>query len=188
MVANIFHQHGVWIGDYKKGYGINGYADYENESIKQTLRLINHHYCKENKKVFGQSYPSIRRYRDMLKITVEDLNPREPWAFKCSVDYYELFLQFNPKIILVKRDIDQIIKSTIAKGGGRKKTEATTIVKRRMRLMKDVEKAYGAKWIDSDQLIKGDYSTLQEALSYCGIEFNQEATDSVINPGLWHKR
>ena len=124
----------------------------------------------------------------MLKITVEDLNPREPWAFKCSVDYYELFLQFNPKIILVKRDIDQIIKSTIAKAGGRKKTEATTIVKRRMRLMKDVEREHGAKWIDSDQLIKGDYSTLQEALSYCGIEFNQEATELVINPGLWHKR
>ena len=188
LVTKIFHDHGVWLGDFNQKPNGFGYIHFENEALRNCLKTINREYWQGKEKIFGDPITATKRHRLMVKGMVESINPKEPWAYKVSSDYYKLFLQFEPQIILVKRDEEQAILSACQKGGGRKKTEARKIYQKRMKTMKSVEREYGAKWVDTDELIAGNYMSVKEALEYCDLKYDEQLVDQCIDKKLWHKR
>lgn len=188
LITKIFHEHGCWIGQIKLNPNSHNYMHYENEPLRNTLMDINTRFWKGKEKVYGGLNVDGQIYRQKIKSMIEFLEPKNPWVFKCLVDYARLFYQFEPKIVLIKRDEEQCILSTIDNGRKLSKTETRAIYRKRMSSMRKVEKEHGAVWVDVDEVMAGDYTSLKEALEYCGIEFNQEITEQAINPSLWHKR
>ena len=188
LITKIVHEHGCWIGQIKEKPNTHDYTHYENEPLSNILKEINILFWKGKEKIYGGLDMDGKIYRQKLKTMIDHLKPLDPWVFKCSVDYARLFYQFDPKIILIKRDEEQCILSTIEKGRRRAKTEAREIYRKRMSSMKKVEKERGAVWIDVDEVMAGEYASLKEAIEYCGLEFNQETTEKAIDPSKWHKR
>lgn len=41
-------------------------------------------------------------------------------------------------------------------------------------------------WVDTDEIISGDYSSLENAFDYCGIPLNVGIAEEQIDRKLWH--
>lgn len=188
LIAKIFVNHGVWVGEFLDNARLWGYKHYENNAIKQSVKQIGKRYYTEGGNTIGEPIKTGRLDRERIRVVVEGLEPKEPWLFKVGSEYAPLFLQFEPKIVMVKRDEDQAIKAIIERGSSRSKTEARKILRRRIAYMKTLEKDYGAKWVYPDELLAGDYTSIKQALEYSGIEYDEDKVTQSIDKTLWHTR
>lgn len=179
LVAKIFHNHGVWFGDVPTKVNQWGYLHFENDAIKNVCREIGRNFYRKGGSI-GDPVLVGKLDRQKVANKIEDLSPKDPWGFKVGSEYYHLFEQFNPKIILVKREESGAVDSNAQKSNGTKK-EAREIYRRRMRQMKKIEKETDAHWVDTDDILSGDYTTIESAMDYCGLVYDENLTKRAIN-------
>ena len=46
--------------------------------------------------------------------------------------------------------------------------------------MKQLQEQHGGVFVDTDEIIEGDFTTIQAAIEYCGLEFDEKATKGAI--------
>lgn len=184
LVAKIFAMHGVYAGPIVSNKF--GYTEYENTDIKQISKSQWLKYNRNRDKVFGAAMIPKKHHLEYVRNGVEPLiQGKGKWMFKTMVELYTLFLQFNPNIILIKRNEESTLDSICEKHPKDDREYIREIYLSRMRLMASIENECGAKWVDTDKLMLGNYDEIKEAVEYCGLEYDASKVREAIDPELW---
>lgn len=186
MTAGLFAAHGVWVGTSRGGNENNPKGFFEHTHIKQLL-----------KKRFGWDLMALSKnppqpidgfYGDITTILEKDGWNGEQWLCKHSALYWRAWSDFKPKFILVRRDIEQTVRSNISVGlhrGEWTPKQLTEIMQAHHREMDILSEYHDGKNVYTDELIKGDYSSLESAMAYCGIVMKEEIVKDFIEPKYW---
>lgn len=180
MTASIFHAHGVWSGPTKEADEYNPHGYYESIPFLKEV----HAYTKY------ATYPDINNYNIGWRKKVRSIMhkygyPGGPWFMKHSARHFALWNDFKPKFVCIIRKEESIRQSW-------KKINKARNTK--ISIRKDLEAmAYLRKNVDhtcvfTDDVVRGDYSSLRQAFEYCGLEFNPEIAKEKIDPSIWHHR
>lgn len=177
MIAGIFKAHGVFTG---KCLGITPKIPtgaVENIGMKDILKA---------------DYPSgihtVKDFKPGFRGKIESLMKKEgyesgQWMAKHAAVYWKVWQEFSPKYICVKRDFDSVITSNTMSGmAGMYGDELEEVYNLNMKQM-DLS---GGPVVYSDEVVKGDFSSLENAFEYCGIAFDKDKAKSVIKPEHWH--
>lgn len=182
MVAGLFHLHGVWVGTSRGGNEKNPKGFFENKYLKKLfaktwgLDLLS---LSHNPPSF---VPGLRE--KVEKIIQKDGYKGGPWLYKHSALYWRAWGEFDPKFILVRRDLEKTIQSNIDI-----KLHHGAWSPQQLRQIMQAHHAEmdlcGGVDVYTDDLIKGDYRSLEKALSFCGIEMNENIVNDFIEPRYW---
>lgn len=172
MVAGLFHSHGIWAGLCRQGNEFNEKGFFENIDIKKVLL-----------KYHGR-ITAPKEYDPRFTDEVKPLLPDIPYLIKHSAVYWVAWREFTPKWVFVRRNVDSCLKS--CKKVGFLGKEPLKQIERHHEAMDYVKKLHGGENIYSDELIAGDYSSLERAFNYCGIKIDLEIVKGFIDPRLWH--
>ena len=152
-----------------------GQANGEHKGIENWIRQ---RYTKDHQNPCPLPYlPGFREYLDSLKLDL----------WKGDVMYFPLFE--NEKAVFIKRDVDSVVKSLMAKNNRAAKQDpekVKNLIQTRYNYMDQIQSVYGGATVYTDELIEGDYSSLEMAFEYCGLPFNPEIARSEIDPKRWH--
>lgn len=191
MVAQVFWRHGCWVdrGSIEHSNAF-GYTSYENQHIKEVARRQWMDYHTERRKVFGIAMEPAERHVKALAAAVRSQVKGDPWMYKTAVEMSPLFLQFRPRIVLVRRNEDAAVASMAAKQAERgiepDVADIRAIHRRRMALMARIEREHGAAWVDTDEMIAGDYGAIRSAVNYCGLKYDERLVEQSIDAGKWN--
>jgi hypothetical protein len=107
-----------------------------------------------------------------------------PWLFKHGATFHKVWNEFSPKWIKVKRDPEAIYKSYRHSGMLRRADDAQLkeIISYHHKILDDLP----GITINSDSVVGGNYSDLEEAFDYCGLGFDSKIADKFINKEYWH--
>lgn len=190
LVAQILWRHGCWLPEDDTGkVNQHGYTSYENQAIKEVARRQWFDYHATRTKQFGVMMQPNARHCEAVAAVVRATVPYGTWLHKTAVEFYPLFIQFDPRIVLIRRNEDTAVESMAAKQ--RKSVqradpdEIRAIHRRRMALMAGLEQEHGAVWVDTDALIAGEYDDIRAAVEYCGLVYDQGQVDRSIDRGKW---
>jgi hypothetical protein len=180
MVSNIFIHHDVWWGNtiakqnWREGGKNKSYVSYENQNIKALLKKYK---TKHWKKVhMTPVFPVDGFSRDLAKIVPSD----ETWMMKTGVEYFNAFKELNPYNIFIKRSPEGVAKSLSTKRADASWEDAYEAAVWRFQYMDELQEKYGGVSVDTDNIVKGDFSEMQKAIEYCDLEWNEEAAKEAI--------
>jgi len=173
MTAGLFAKHGVWVGPYEPGNDRNAKGYFESRPFKKALidncgKLV----------VAGKMAPQVEGWREIAEhILRQNGYTGGPWMVKHSAMYYPVWHEFRPKFVCVRRS-----------DSGVKASEKATGMTADIEAHKAALDASGGVDVFTDELVSGDYSSLERAFSHCGVEFDPAIADDFIDPSLWHYR
>lgn len=167
MIAGIFAAHGL---KYGVGGETRGYKSFENQRLKYFLKDMGYKAGYE----FPGWVPDLGGTAELVKELNIDL-------FKVGVEYWRPLEALGATPVKIKRKIENVARSVTDKNG-HDYDEAVWWVKKRYEMLDSIP----GPTVLTDDVIKGDYSTLKEAFDWCDIEFNEDHANKVIDPEMWH--
>jgi hypothetical protein len=179
LVTGIFGAHGLYVGPVEKKNPF-GYCTNEHLTIREAVNNISRADPKTRMKSFHHS-AGKRHARDIF---LRDMPRDKRWVYKSGVTHFPLFdgLFDDMKHIFVLRNRQSVIESNLAKGHGNR--ESTEYI---VNSLSDYTEELGRTYpiVHTDEVIAGNYSTLEWAFNYCDIEFQPEIADKLIDPNKW---
>lgn len=178
MTTKIIAEHGFWLGTLKAHDSGYGYFDFENQDVVWKMRQL---WPGIQRVGYQHSFDAIQEFKAYLEETVP---PDTPWVYKSGVPYYPIWKQVRCRKVLVRRNFDSVAESHSAKTP----TSWAEITKRLRcyyRMMDEIE-GDGVPVISTDEVIKGDYTSLAKALKRVGVDFDPAIADRVIDRTKWH--
>ena len=178
MIAKIFKAHGFHLGD-DRFVNPYGYRTYENIDIRRAINRISTVYSGLDKRL--NSGFSSKHVQDIFRINMR----RSPWCIKVGPQYFRVLTDAFPGIncVLVLRDTESIIKSQQAKRGG---NDVMEYVEMYVDGINDLHQEHGFPIIQSDEVIAGEYASIEAAMDYCGVSFDPDTAENCIDRGIWH--
>ena len=174
MVSAIFIAHGVWWGDTHKK--ISGYETNENQNIKV---LLQKYKAKHWKKI--HLTPVSPKWNKQFNKDLEKIVPaNKQWMSKTGVEYFPAFVDLNPYNIFIYRRPEDVAKSLNDKRVDVQYRDALHAAKWRFKYMKQLQEQHGGVFVNTDEVIKGDFTSIRDAIEYCGLMFDEEATRGAI--------
>jgi hypothetical protein len=168
LTAGIFRDHGVWFGHYR---------DYPE--FAPTGACENHRMKKELKSRYGMCAVSgiLAEKKPGWKEFIESLHRGEnysggPHGYKHSAMFYPVWHEFKPRFICCRRSKDAVLSSG----------ERTGMVS--VRTWEEHQSAMdesGGFNVHGEEFFKGNWSELEKAFEYCGLEFNQKIAENLLN-------
>lgn len=178
MVANIFREHGLWLGQTRPGDEFNPLGYFENNPIKERMKEIHG---------FNVSGPMPKTHPGWKEI-VRDIMKSQGyegglWGLKTGVHFWDVWGEFDPTVIKVMRDRDSIVRSYRKYGGVFPEHGAGFIDKglARLRLLSGIE-------VDTDALISGRRDQIEQSVNAVGLKYNDQVVDQIVNPRFWNDR
>ena len=176
MISGIFVLHGAWVGSVNPPDPRNPTGYFSNLFIKHLL-------VGE----YGHGTDFILDKRDMKERIeagiVYDGYKGGPWLFKTAITYYDVFHQFTPTYIIVRRDKKEIVASN--KRNNMAALKNMTLEQAVDQYEDLCEKAKGVH-VWTKNIIKGNYEEIEEAITTAGLTFKPELVDRFVNKDLWH--
>lgn len=177
MVAGAFAKHGVWTGTCRPPNEHNPRGYFESLPIERLIgRMCGHRVNR------GDPAPEVDGWREQVETAIRrDGYDGGPWLWKGSALYAPLWHEFTPTWVIVRRDTDAVRASGRASGrygASPKSVQAHRIVTDALRLR-------GASVVDAAAVVRGDYLTLETALSAAGLTPDRAILDDWIDPKLW---
>lgn len=180
MTAGIFARHGVWTGSCFMGDRHNPRGYFENIDIKSLMKMWFGNLVHENKLATPRE-----NWKQAVEHTIrEDGYHSGPWLVKTSPLYYRVWEEFSPFWVNVRRPKEHIINSCLkTRMVNRPKEDLGRFIDFHNELMDQ-------RGVDvfTEELIDGDYSSLENAFDYCGLEFNETIARNFIREDHWHFR
>lgn len=182
LVSKIFANHGVWWGNTPKTS--RGYQTYENQIIKQIQKDIIKPkkgvlpFCEE----LQLTEESKKSFHAALKKHYLSNCPlgTNRWSMKTGVEYFNAWKDLNPYNIFIKRDPKGVANSIVEKGIGEYQ-HAFDAAQWRYNYMHRIQERFGGVFVSTDDIIKGNYKGVREAIEYCGIEYDEKAVEAAID-------
>ena len=177
MVANIFHDHGLWLGPTKRGDTFNRKGYFENNPLKERMKKTHG---------FDVSGPMPETKSEWKGIVRGILEAQKysggSWGFKTGVHYWNVWGDFEPIFIKVMRNRESIVKSYRRYGGVFPK-HGVKFIDRGLEKLRELP---GFE-IDADRLISGDRNQIMDALEGCGFHYRDDIVTDIIDSGLWNE-
>lgn len=181
MVAGLFAAHGVWTGRYQQGNAMNAKGHFENLAIKRMLIDCTGGRVPVQEGIACEPVPGLRE--KVLNIIKREGYRGGPWLFKGTSMYWPLWHDFRPRWICVRRMIGSVLSSGQATGAFL--PTGPDAVNRHVQALDFLRDERGGVDVETDQLIAGDFRTLEAALAYCGITMDVAKVRNFIDPALW---
>tara|TARA_Y100000310_G_scaffold286634_2_gene310979 strand:- start:385 stop:972 length:588 start_codon:yes stop_codon:yes gene_type:complete len=178
MIAGIFAAHGVWCGKTREGDQYNPKGYYENRAIKALIK----EHTDWNFLGDVPMFPALRGKVEQI-IRGEGYGGG-PWLVKQGAQFYRLWDEWTPKYVFIRRPLDDVMASYTRSGflkGRYDEVQTRWIVQRNNSVMDHLE---GAD-VQTDDVVNGNYSSLEEAFQYCGLTFNPEIAAEFIDGRFW---
>ncbi len=186
MVAGIFATHGVWTGRYKTG-GRNTKGSFEGEAIRNVM------ISAYGRDIVNRGLPV--EPRKGLRAAIEKAIATAgysggPWLWKGSVLFHPAWSEFQPKVVVCRRDAEASFQSAMRPPHvyAQRDAEAVrnTIAAHNAELDKLV--AAGAHEVDTQAVALGDFASVRAAIEGCGLTFDELATSKFVDPAMWHHK
>ena len=168
MIAGVFAAHGVnWGGVQAQSAG---YDTFENQAVKQVL-----------KKHYGLPFCEFAKASGDFLLDLWPIVPQnETWMAKTGIEYFDVFQSLAPFNIYLTRDPEDVARSICQKRPDAQYEPALKAAKWRFAAMRARAAEYGGVFIDTDRVVKGDFTQLREAMEYCGVLFEENKAKAVI--------
>jgi len=172
LIAGIIARHGAWTGICRKADKFNQKGYFENIEITKIIKV---------KKRTG----FIEKVLNILDV---EGYTDGPWLVKHYLRKWDLWKQFKPYYLIPVRDEDAVIQSfnrmvshgVYSEGNLRRK------YRKIMKKAERVAKVHGGVFINSENIVNGDYSEIAEFMAKAGMVFNPKIADRFIVKGYWH--
>ncbi len=174
MVAAIFIKHGVWWGNTPAQ--ISGYEMNENQKIKGLLKKYKTKYWKKVHLSPVSTQWNKEFTTDLMKIVPN----KEQWIMKTGVEYYPAFRNLSPHDVFIYRSPEGVAKSLSDKRADVNYDEALQVAIWRFNYMEELQKQHGGVFVDTDEIINGDFTSIRNAFEYCNLDFNVDLTKAAI--------
>ena len=182
MIANIFAEHGdFFMGNVREADKWNAKGYFENIRVQRALKGTH------GMDLLGE-YPEPSEYFSniFLDILVEQgWDGKQPVLVKTGFYFFRVFRPFAPKIVLVRRPIEDVIRSYQDCGFLKHYFSPNEIKKIMRRFDKDMHRSMGYD-VYTDQVIEGNYTSLKNAIEAVGLTYDEEIVKDVVRPGYWH--
>lgn len=174
LTSGILRDHGVWFGQDR------GYHEYcptgscENYEMKKIL--------KANRKgavAKGEVKDPIEGFKGMIMDIMEKEGYSSgPYAFKHSAMFWKFWCEFNPRYICCRRP-----KEAVCKSGERSYMFAANSDswEKHQEAMDEVVSSGKGVNVYGEEFFKEDWSSLEQAFEFCGLEFNVEIAENLID-------
>lgn len=182
MTAGLFAQHGVWVGICRGGNENNPKGYFENTLIKKQIKTLFGIELLRDAPILPDPafMPEVYRIRDSQNYT------GGPWLVKHSALYWRIW--DKAKFVCVRRPVASVVQSNIDIGLYRDKwnrEQLTTIMENHNTEMDYVVRHHGGRNVYTDDIVRGDYLSLKDAMEYCGIEMDFSIVRSFVEPKYW---
>lgn len=184
MTAGLFAKHGVWYGTSREADSKNPKGYFENTHLKNLLKNT----CGTGLLRLSYNIPREQAgfKSKVIKLLTDDGYQNGKYFFKHSALYWKVWHEFNPRFICVRRNFESTLNSNYDFfNRAMSHEDLITIIKAHEREMSYIEKHYGAATIYTDQIIEGEYGSLQNAMAYCGIKMDFKIVDEFVEPKYW---
>lgn len=176
LVSAIFAAHGIFWGDRQVQSA--GYDTYENHDIKDLQ--------KEFKPLWGRAYiqpiNAEKEVFEQFHSELECLVPSDKiWSMKTGVEYYPAYRGLNPFNVFITRKAEDVANSLCKKLPNAQFDEALKAILWRFDYMKQLAEEDGGVFVNTDKIIVGDFSEIQQAIEYCNLTYDEKATVSAID-------
>lgn len=185
MVAGIFALHGFWVGSYVHGTTANPKGHFENLPLKKIFKA---RYLNVPLQTGLLAAADATLKAEISTAIIKDGYTGGLWIFKCTVMYWPAFQVMQPHYVCVFRNDQSIFASNRATrmfGQFLSDTELRDNIKRQNKELHTLVKLGDAHPVYTDELIEGNYSSIEYALTERGVAFNREAVEEFIEPTLW---
>lgn len=174
MTAGIFHLHGCWEGRCRKGDKTNPKGYHENLDVKDIL-------IRRYGRLAQGIVPAASG--DGFRNEVLKLKPTPPWMVKHSAMYRRAWDEFNPKFVCVRRSVEGLIGSNKRTGflGTNNDEKMRAIIAAHHKEMD----ASGGVEVYTDEVVGGNFTSIINALKYCGLEPDVKKIKDFVEPKLW---
>jgi len=180
MTAGIFAQHGVWVGPSKDADDHNAKGYFESLPFKQAIidavgRIVHR----------GVLAPQVPGWKSQALGLIERHGyTGGPWLVKHSAMYYPIWHEFDARYICVRRDLKAIERSGRQSGYLRN----AAAIPPHVEAMDHVRDHLGGVDVFTDEVVRGNYDSLERAFDYCGLELDPSIVNDFVDPTLWHYR
>lgn len=171
MTAGIFAAHGVWTGDCFGPHKINKKGFFENRRMKTWFSL------------HGNNTAGFVQY--VLEILSLEGHRGGPCLFKCGWERIPMWEEFDPKFIYCRRPYKQVAASRLDAGFSDMGQQA---FEKAQRTMDESLERNGGVDVFPDQFTDGDFSSIINALEYCGIKPDIKKIKDFYEPDFWNQR
>jgi len=185
MTAGLFHHHGVWTGGCRPPGPYNDKGFFENIKIKKII--VKEHKAIVQKSLLATEKPGFRERVEQA--ILEDGYIEGPWLWKGSAMYWPAFFEFDCQFVVVNRPREQIFKSTRRSGMLSKALTTDELyanIDFHQQQMDYLVEEKDAVRVNTAELVNGDFTSIEAALTKCGLEFNEQVTLDFVEPKLWH--
>lgn len=175
LTTGILSKHGFWTGRCREADENNPKGYFENLDIKALLKR----HCGAVHVSTGTEAEPILGFKGMT----ENILPKYGWAVKHSAMYWRVWDGFDVKFILVRRPDESIFQSNYQTGfmvGSPEKIRNS--IKRHSEVMDKID---GVN-VFTDEIVKGDYSSLERAFEYLQLPMDRDIVDDFVEPRHWH--
>ena len=192
MVTDIFVKHNFyWAKDERRNPQVGGrkvkYHSFENQVVKEF-----------NKNQFGTPLGEMISHDDThlngFKALIHNEYPDGHFCvWKGAVEFFPLWEDLNntdPTVeicpCIIWRPMQAVKDSLRAKRQGKvNEAELDRITGARYEIMGRLATDYAFPVIETDKLVAGDLSSIEQAFDYYGFNFDPEIARSVIKPSKW---
>lgn len=178
MTAGLFAQHGVWVGTCRKGDRSNPKGHFENMPLKRRTIEVAGRLTQA-----GIEAPHVPGWPDTAeRIIRADGYKDGPWLWKGSAMYWRFWEEMDPVWVCARRRLHAIKASGQKTGFFRFKPDAVVA---HLRVMDMLTFDRGGFDIETEAVVRGDYSTLEPVFDAAGLELDPEIVDKWVEPKLW---
>ena len=205
MVAQLLHEAGAWVGTTEPGSEENPQGFFENrllrDGLMKSLLAINgydHLGVDPLPPIDFSTDFNLKALADRLLFDdgYVRLPDGAPWLFKDAklLLTWRMWHKAYPdaRWVLVRRDRDEIIDSCCRSKfmnrpqyGERNRDFWSNWVDEYLLRMEDLKKHIDYMEVDTNQLLDGNYCTIKDAISMCGLSYSDLNVKSVICPEYW---
>ncbi len=189
LVAAIFRDHNVWMGRAGKVHRPRDYPSGTNEN-QQIKRLLIQNYGRGEE--FGPRPKRALPKHMVTRILAAEGYRHGPWFVKHGAIYAWAWKEFDPKWIFVRRPVKNILGSIERKGGMNPDVKDPKdyawwkdFIEKQVSELERVKAEEGGVEVFPNEIIQGDYWSLEEAFSFCEVPFKKEIVQKIIRPSIW---
>jgi len=175
MVSAIFAAHGIFWGERQVKSA--GYDTYENNNIKILQKEFKPLWGSAHMRAVDANPEIFELFHDRIKQIVPS---DQIWSMKTGIEYYPAYSGLNPFNVFITRKPEDVANSICQKRKDADYKYSLEVTLWRFNYMKQLAAKDGGVFVDTDKIIAGDMSEIQQAIEYCNLTYHKEAAKMAI--------
>lgn len=181
MTAGIFAKHGVWVGKCREGTSMNPKGFFENLAVK---RMIHRNFGTRLTAHNRLAWPVDGWQEEIEQILRREGYTDGPWLVKHGAMAWPAWHEFSPHWVCVRRhNAVRSAPKVVRPAKGLTMDEIVAYNNEQMDIVRD---EHGGVDVFTDEVVAGDYTSLERTFDACGLTFGPSIADKFVEPDYWH--